>query len=61
MLAAPGMGMLIEKEVVPEEFDGENQYNKYQKSKIAKGSENDEFFSPRVSLLSSSDSSDYPV
>ena len=55
MLAAPGMGMLIEEEEIPEEFDGNNQYDDYQKEQMAQSDENkDKVLSPGESLISTS-------
>ena len=55
MLAAPGMGMLIAEEEIPEEFDGNNQYDDYQKEQMAQSDENkDKVLSPGESLISTS-------
>ena len=66
MLAAPGMGMIIQEkgfrtQEKQGEVDGRNQYDEYQKDQLANSVENDDLFSPRVSLINSSHSSDMPV
>ena len=66
MLAAPGMGMLIQEkgfriQEKQGEFDVRNPYDEYQKDQLANSLENDDLFSPRVSLIKSSHSSDMPV
>ena len=66
MLAAPGMGMLIQEkgfriQEKQGEFDGRNPYDEYQKDQLANSVENNDLFSPRVSLINSATYSDMPV
>ena len=60
MLAAPGMGMLIQKEEKIDKFNGENLYNIHQMEQLAQTDDENQFLSPRLTLIHSSTPPDSP-